>query len=186
VDELAAAVPAALERDPAVRSARLVGSRANGTARPLSDWDFAVDGNYAAVAERLPELVAPLEPLGALWDPLGTVRTYMLMLPSGEKVDLIFDEPQEESPPWTVRPETRPRIDHHFWDWSLWLAGKQAAAKKDLVVSELERMHRHLLEPLGVSQHPETLDEAIDAYLAVRGEPSEIERAVLPRLRDGA
>lgn len=186
MDQLAAAVRAALERDPAVGTVRLVGSRATGTARPLSDWDFAVDGDYATVAERLPELVEPLEPLGALWDPLGTVRTYMLMLPGGQKVDLIFDEPQEESPPWTVRPENRPLVDHHFWDWTLWLAGKQAAGKVDLVVSELERMHRHLLGPLGVSEHPETLDEAIDAYLAVRDEPSDIERAVLPRLRGGA
>ena len=33
----------ALERHPAVRRVRLVGSRATGTATAASDWDFAVD-----------------------------------------------------------------------------------------------------------------------------------------------
>ena len=183
-DDTVAAVRAALERDPAVRRVELVGSRAENRGNPLSDWDFGVEVfDFAAVAERLPELVEPLDPLAAQWDPLGTVWTYMLMLPGGVKIDLIFDELQEESPPWTVAAETRPLIDHHFWDWTLWLAGKQAAGKTELVAMELQRMHRHLLEPLGVDVVPSTLDEAIDSYLGVRETPSRLERDVLRRLR---
>jgi hypothetical protein len=183
-DDTVAAVRAALERDPAVRRVRLVGSRAGNRGNPLSDWDFGVEvSDFAAVAERLPELVGPLDPLAAQWDPLGRVRTYMLMLRGGMKIDLIFGELQEESPPWTVTAETRPLIDHHFWDWTLWLAGKQAAGKAELVASELQRMHRHLLEPLDVEVVPATVDEAISSYLGVRETPSAVEQDVLPRLR---
>jgi Nucleotidyltransferase domain len=186
--DLVAAVRSALLRDRQIRAVELVGSRAAGTAQPRSDWDFAVAyEDFEPVAERLPSLVQPLEPLAAQWDPLGTVRTYMLMLKGPVKVDLIFDVPQEESPPWVVSPATRPLIDGHFWDWTLWLAAKEAAGNTELVQEELPRLHRHLLEPLGVSAEPRSLDEAIADYLAVREEPSALEREVLPALaRRGA
>lgn len=186
--DLVAAVRTALLRDRQIRAVELVGSRAAGTARPLSDWDFAVEcEDFESVAERLPRLVRPLEPLAAQWDPLGRVRTYMLMLTGPVKVDLIFDVPQDESPPWVVSPATRQLIDRHFWDWALWLAAKEAAGKTALVEGELRRLHRHLLEPLGVKAEPRSVDEAIAEYLAVRKEPSALEREVLPALeRRGA
>ena len=111
----------------------------------------------------------------------------MLMLTGPVKVDLIFDVPQDESPPWVVSPATRQLIDRHFWDWALWLAAKEAAGKTALVEGELRRLHRHLLEPLGVKAEPRSVDEAIAEYLAVRKEPSALEREVLPALeRRGA
>ena len=183
--DLVAAVRAALLADPAITAVNLVGSRAAGRAQPLSDWDFAVSvEDFGVVAERLPALVERLEPVAVQWDPLGTVRTFMLMLEGPVKVDLIFDVPQEEAPPWAPTEENRDLIDRHFWDWALWLAAKEAAGNTELVRSELERLHRHLLEPLGVGEAPRSLDEALTAYLAVRGEPSAIEREVLPAIRD--
>ena len=182
--DLVSAVRSALLVDPRVSAVEFVGSRANGTAQPLSDWDFAVEcRNFEALADDLPALVQPLEPLAAQWDPLGTVRTFMLMLGGPAKVDLIFDVPQEEGPPWVATEETRPKIDDHFWDWILWLAAKDAAGKTALVGTELERMHHYLLEPLGVETPPASVDDALDAYLAVRSEPSDLERAVLPAVR---
>ena len=182
--DLVSAVRSALLADQRVSAVEFVGSRANGTAERLSDWDFAVDcSDFEALAHDLPALVEPLEPLSMQWDPLGTVRTFMLMLEGPMKVDLIFDVPQEEGPPWVATAENRPAIDDHFWDWILWLAAKDAAGKAELVQSELERMHRHLLGPLGVERRPASVDEALDAYLAVRREPSALERAVLPAVR---
>jgi predicted nucleotidyltransferase len=191
-----AAVKAALEADAGITSVRLVGSRADGTAGELSDWDFAVaTDDFAALAPRMRELVEPLAPLAALWDPLGTVRCYMLILRGPLKVDLIFDEPQEESPPWSVDRGTLPLIDDHFWDWTLWLVPKRAAGKADLVAAELEKMHRHLLGPLGVDAPPRSIDEAVAAYLPARDAAAArlgaqvdraLEREVLPVLRRGA
>jgi hypothetical protein len=191
-----AAVAAALQSDPDVRSVRLVGSRAAGTAGELSDWDFAVEtDDFAALAPRMRELVEPLAPLVAQWDPLGTSRCYMLILRGPVKVDLIFDEPQEESPPWSVDRRSLPLIDDHFWDWTLWLVPKDAAGKADLVAHELEKMHRHLLGPLGVDDPPRSLEEAVAAYLAARDAAAarlgtdvsrSLQREVLPVLRRAA
>jgi hypothetical protein len=181
--DLVAAVRSALLRDPDIHAVEVVGSRANGSAQPLSDWDFAVEcEDFDAVADRMPALVQPLEPIAAQWDPLGTVRTYMLMLSGPVKVDLIFDVSQEESLPWVASEATRPLIDRHFWDWILWLSAKEAAGKAELVEGELQRLHRHLLEPLGVEEEPSTVDDAVAAYLRVREEPSALEREVLPAL----
>ena len=156
---------------PLVRSIEFVGSRAEGRATPLSDWDFAVEADdFGALARQLPCVVEPLAPLAQQWDPLSTTDTcYMLMLPGAVKVDLIFDRPHEPEPPWTVSDETLPRIDHHFWDWTLWLGGKQAAGRHELVATELRKLHRHLLAPLGVVQPPTSLPEAIAQYRRVIG-----------------
>jgi hypothetical protein len=193
---LEAAVQAALEADPDITSVRLVGSRATGSAGELSDWDFAVEtDDFAALAPRMRELVEPLEPLAAQWDPLGSVRCYMLILRGPVKVDLIFDQRQVESSPWSVDRRTLPLIDDHFWDWTLWLAPKHAAGKTELVNDELQKMHRHLLGPLGVDAPPRSIEDAVAAYLPARGAAAarlgirlsrSVEREVLPVLRDGA
>ena len=165
---LATRVEAAIGRGPAVKSVKLVGSRARGTAVQLSDWDFAVEApDFDAAAAALPELVSPLEPLAQQWDPLSEQdRCYMLLLRGPTKVDLIFDLPHEPAAPWTVAPETLAAIDHHFWDWLLWLGAKQLGGRNELVRDELHKMSRHLLAPMGVEAVPESLAGAVSAYRA--------------------
>lgn len=111
---------------PEIRSVRLVGSRAEGRARPTSDWDFAVETiDFPRAAAALTELVAPLEPLVAHWDRLSDSACFMLILAGPTKVDLIFpDQPHVREPPW--RPSRSNLVDvyRHFWDWMLWLSGK--------------------------------------------------------------
>lgn len=166
---LASTLPPLLTAHPAVRAVTFVGSRATNTATPVSDWDFAVDtDDIDALAPDLPRVLAPLHPLAQQWDPLGRHRTYMLMLPGAVKVDLIFTAPNIEQPPWTVAQDTLPRIDHHFWDWTIWLAAKDLTGKTELVAAELAKMHRHLLGPLGITTPSRSVPAAIAAYLTAR------------------
>ncbi len=164
------AVRAALEPSPLVRSVRLVGSRSRGVESPLSDWDFLVDtDDFDALAPTLPELVAPLEPLGQLWDPLSEEGTYyMLILRGPVKVDLAFDRPPVLPPPWVARAETLPQIDAHFWDWTLWLASKREKGHDELVRAMLPQMFRYLLSGLGVEEVPQSLENAVELYVAAR------------------
>ncbi len=61
------AIGAVVMADPRVQSVELAGSRAAGTATELSDWDYRISpADPAAVAERLPALVAELRPLAQL------------------------------------------------------------------------------------------------------------------------
>jgi hypothetical protein len=169
VDDLESRVGEVLRADPRVRSVRLTGSRARGTATPYSDWDFLVDvTDFPAVAADLPELVRPLAPLVQLWDPLSRHWVYALMLPGPVKLDLVFDVPHEPAPPWRPGPDTLPAIDAHFWDWLLWLVGKRHRGEQRLVHDELRKLYRHLLQPLGVGIEPVTLDDAATAYLRAR------------------
>lgn len=159
-----------LEAHPAVKSVQLVGSRQQGTAVELSDWDFEVaTDDFATVSDELPTLVEPLHPLAQQWDRLGEYPTYLLMLPDAVKVDLLFpDQPFEEQPPWDARPDTLQAIDDHFWDWLLWIAAKDSAGKAGVVRAELAKMHTHLLGPLGAKNTPGTIEEAVELYLAAR------------------
>jgi len=148
---------------------RQAGSRAGGTPTELSDWDFEVQTNdFSAVAEALPELVAPLNPLAQQWDPLAQRRTYMLLLPGPAKVDLLFLERQAPGAAWSVDASTLAAIDHHFWDWILWLGSNQLRDQTELVDAELSRMATHLLSPIGAGRSPSGIDDAIDLYRAVR------------------
>jgi len=62
--DLGTRVPELLEQHPSVRRVALAGSRAGGTATPLSDWDFSVEtDDLAALSQALPELTGPLDPL---------------------------------------------------------------------------------------------------------------------------
>jgi predicted nucleotidyltransferase len=190
---LAERVVALVARHPAVRDIRLVGSRAKGGATDRSDWDFRVEAtDFAAVADDLPRLLASLEPLAQQWDPLGPEYCWMLILREPVKVDLIFpDEPHALAPPWQPGPETLEAIDAHFWDWMLWLRSKDAAEKEKLVGAELEKLHRHLLAPLGVEQAPSSITEAVAGYREARAGAErrygvavgrELEDAVAPAL----
>jgi len=190
--DLSARLIESIGRHPAADKVRLSGSRASGEAGPLSDWDFEVKtADFRSVAGALPELVAPLAPLAQQWDRLSDHACYMLMLPGEVKVDLIFEEPHMPQPPWVVNSETLRRIDDHFWDWTIWLAAKELAGKQRLVATELQKMHAHLLGPLGVGELPSSIDQAVAAYIPAlhRAEerlavlvPSVLQREVLDRL----
>ena len=179
-------------RHPLIQAVTLIGSRARGDAGPLSDWDFEVQtADFPSVTGALPGLVAPLEPLAQQWDRLSDHACYMLMLRGAVKVDLIFEKPHALEPPWVVSAETLPGIDEHFWDWTIWLASKDSAGKQSLVGTELQKMHEHLLGPLGVVSTPASVENAVAAYLpALRSAeerlgvrvPAALKREVLDRL----
>ena len=194
--DIAASIESLLLPHPAVRGVELVGSRADGSPTPLSDWDFiVVTDRFDDVARALPELVTPLDPLAQQWDRISDYPCYMLMLAGPVKVDLIFpDEPFESLPPWTVSAETLDGIDQHFWDWILWLASKREKGQDELVGRELAKMRDHLLGPLGVDRAPSSIEAAVEAYRAARDElerefglevSRRRERAVLPVLPTG-
>ena len=172
MDDILSSVEAALLAHPHVRGVELVGSRATGSASPLSDWDFVVvTDHFDAVARALPAMVAELEPIAQQWDRISAYPCYMLMLAGPVKVDLIFpDEPYESLPPWSVSAETLDGIDQHFWDWILWLASKEEKREDELVGRELIKMRDHLLGPLGVDRAPSSIEAAVDAYRAARDE----------------
>jgi hypothetical protein len=50
----------------------------------------------------------------------------------------------------------------------LWLRGKAARDKDELVATELQKLFVHLLRPLGVAPSPETIAEAVALYRAAR------------------
>lgn len=169
--DVVARVTRALQRHPAISAVRLVGSRQRGDAHELSDWDFEVDTvDFAAVADDLPALVSPLRPLAQQWDPLSRQATYMLVLRGAVKIDLLFDRPHEPEPPWKVSAETLQAIDSHFWDWILWIAGKNRAGKRRVVHDEFAKMSSHLLQPMGIERVPDAIETAIALYTSARRE----------------
>jgi hypothetical protein len=185
--DLGTRVPELLRRHRSVRRVELVGSRARGTPTALSDWDFGVEtDDLAALKPALPGLVAPLEPLAEQWDPLGEPPAYMLVVRGPAKIDLIFfHETVPQRPPWRVGPDTLAALDAHFWDWILWLAAKRAGGRDELVRGELKKMQGFLLGPLGVDAAPETIAEAVGAYLSASGEAERRFGMEVPRaLRD--
>jgi hypothetical protein len=155
---------------PAVREIELVGSRAEGRATDWSDWDFRVEAaDFGALAEALPRLLEPLEPLVQQWDRLSREWCWMLILDGPVKVDLIFpNEPHVTEPPWEPSAENLGAIDDHFWDWMLWLNGKEAAGKQEVVAAELEKCREFLLGPLGVERAPSSIAEAVAVYRRAR------------------
>jgi hypothetical protein len=189
VDQIVAWV----ERGPAIRGIRLVGSRADESATEFSDWDFRVEANdFAAAAEALPYLLAPLQPLAQQWDRLSPKWCWMLIVRGPSKVDLIFtDERHTSEPPWQPDPGNLEAIDAHFWDWMLWLRSKKARGKSELVASELVKLFDHLLRPWGVKRPSSSIVDAIANYRHARGHAEQqfgivvgrdLEAAVTPAL----
>jgi hypothetical protein len=170
--DIAASIESVLLPHPAIRGVELVGSRADGSPTPLSDWDFVVvTDRFDDVARALPELVTTLDPLAQQWDRISDYPCYMLMLTGPVKVDLIFPgEPYESLPPWTVTPDTLDGIDQHFWDWILWLASKREKGQDELVGRELVKMRDHLLRPMGVDRVPGSIEAAVERYRSARDE----------------
>ena len=138
----------------------------------MSDWDFEVDtADFEAVARDLPAVVSPLRPLAQQWDRLSRHQTYMLILRGPIKIDLLFlDRPNEQKPPWEVSAATLQGVDHHFWDWILWLASKHSAGKHGLVEQEFAKMSTHLLRPMEVDQVPDAVEAAVALYTSARRE----------------
>jgi predicted nucleotidyltransferase len=191
--DVSRAVREALSVHPAVRSVRLIGSRAKGRAHEISDWDFAVETDaFDAVARELPDLVEPLRPLAAQWDPYGWNACYMLMLAGPVKVDLLFvDEPREWAGPWEPSAETLEALDRHFWDWILWLEQKRRGGRTAVLEKGLVQMYELLLGPMGVQGAPRSVADAVVSYVDARGTlesrfgvtvPRELEQEVRPVL----
>ena len=194
--DLAEQVVGLVRPHPAVREIHLAGSRADGRATEWSDWDFLVTAHdFAALGDALPRLLAPLDPLVQQWDRLSPQWCWMLILHGPRKVDLIFpDEPHELEPPWEPTAENLHGIDDHFWDWMLWLKGKEAAGKDDVVATELEKLSKHILQPLGTTGRPRSIHDSIALYRAARADaerrfdrdvPRDVEAAVAPALERG-
>jgi predicted nucleotidyltransferase len=187
-------VVAAVSPHPAVERIELVGSRADGRATRWSDWDFGVRArDFPAIAQALPEVLAPLEPLVEQWDRLSEHQCWMLILRGPVKVDLIFsEEPHEKAPPWEPGPDTLGGIDDHFWDWMLWLRSKEASGKEEVVEAELQKLFGHVLAPLGAEAPPSSISDAVESYRAGRDRAERqfgvvvsraVEQAVAPSLR---
>jgi hypothetical protein len=168
--DIAASIASVLLPHPGIRAVELVGSRADGSPTPLSDWDFiVVTDRFGDVARALPELVTPLDPLAQQWDRISDYPCYMLLLEGPVKVDLIFpEEPYESLPPWTVSADTLDGIDQHLWDWILWLASKREKRQDELVGRELVKMRDHLLGPLGIDRVPASIETAVERYRSAR------------------
>jgi hypothetical protein len=176
-----------------VRRIKLAGSRADGRATAWSDWDFVVEADdFDAVARDLPGLLAPLDPVVQQWDRLSREWCWMLILRGPVKVDLIFpEEPHAAEPPWKPDADNLGAIDDHLWDWMLWLRGKEAAGKREVVARELEKLFGHLLRPLGGDRVPSSVAEAVSSYRRARDMAErrfsravrrEVEAAVVPAL----
>jgi hypothetical protein len=125
--------------------------------------------DFARAADALPNLLAPLEPLVQQWDRLSDEQCWMLILRGPTKVDLIFpEEPHEHEPPWEPIADNLEALDAHFWDWMLWLRGKEVSGKQELVAKELQKLFDHLLRPLSVERVPSSIAEAIALYRDAR------------------
>ena len=170
MDDLVARASRLVAAHPAVTGVAFAGSRSRGTHTELSDWDFAVETqDFAAVAADMPLLVAPLEPLGEQWEPMGHFPCYQVLMRGPTKVEYLFlDETQKPMPPVRPGPETLGAIDTHFWDWTWWLISKDAAGRDDLVAEHLRQLHEHLLRPLGITEAPADIDAAIAAFVTRR------------------
>ncbi|HJP66487.1 MAG TPA: nucleotidyltransferase domain-containing protein [Actinomycetota bacterium] len=195
--DVADRVIAAVAPHPAVRELRLVGSRAEGRATALSDWDFEVQtSDFGSIADALPGLCAPLQPLAQQWDRLSAWYCWMLMLRGPTKVDLIFpDQAHTDEPPWRPASDNLDAIDAHFWDWMLWLKSKEVAEKMDVVGVHLQKAFDHLLAPLGAERPPSSIPDAVGVYRRARGHVEErfgrrvsraLETEVVPALIDGS
>jgi hypothetical protein len=168
--DVLARVSQLLDPRPEVARVELIGSRCRNEATPLSDWDLLIHTTDApALARELPALVRPLEPLAAQWDRLADHDVYMLVLPGAVKIDLFpGHQPHALDPPWEPAPENLAAIDAHFWDWMLWLGSKDLHGRRELVQNELDKLHHHLLGPLGMTTRPQTIDEAVSQYCRAR------------------
>jgi hypothetical protein len=177
---------------PAVKSVEFAGSRSRGTHEQLSDWDFAVEtSDFDALARDLPALVAPLDPLGQQWEPMGHFPVYQVFLRGPTKIEYLFlDRTQDPLPPQEPSSETLPAINTHFWDWIWWLATKASIGRSDLVAEHMPQLYTQLLRPMGISAVPESIESAVEVFVARRNALEEelgisVDRALESEVRLG-
>ena len=161
-------IPGMLIKHPLVKSVGLTGSHSRNEATEWSDWDFLIEvSDFDSFIPSLPALFQDLRPLSWLWDPLSRHRIFMMILKGPLKIDIIFDLPHEAELPWLVNKDSIIDIDRHFWDWIWWIAGKKIRGKEDLVKNELEKMYQFILLPLGGSECPVAVEDAVKEYLTL-------------------
>jgi predicted nucleotidyltransferase len=81
VDDVVTVAIGLIAGHPAVKSVEFAGSRSRGPHEQLSDWDFAVEtSDFEALAQDLPALVAPPDPLDQQWEPMGHFPVYQVFL----------------------------------------------------------------------------------------------------------
>jgi hypothetical protein len=170
VDDLVTVAIGLIAGHSAVTSVKFAGSRSRGTHEQLSDWDFAVEtSDFEALAQDLPALVAPLNPLGQQWEPMGHFPVYQVFLRGPTKIEYLFlDRSQNPLPPLEPSRDTLPAINTHFWDWIWWLTTKASIGRSDLVAEHLPQLYTQLLQPMGISAVPATIESAIGAFVARR------------------
>jgi hypothetical protein len=177
---------------PAVKSVEFAGSRSRGTHEELSDWDFAVEtSDFDALARDLPALVAPLDPLGQQWEPMGHFPVYQVFLRGPTKIEYLFlGRSQDPLPPLEPSRETLPAINTHFWDWIWWLATKASIGRSDLVAEHMPQLYTQLLRPMGISAVPVSIESAVEVFVARRNALEEdfgisVDRALESEVRLG-
>jgi hypothetical protein len=192
VDDWVAVATGLLAGHPAVKSVKFAGSRSRGTHEQLSDWDFAVEtSDFDGLARDLPALVAPLDPLGQQWEPMGHFPVYQVLLRGPTKIEYLFlEHSQDPMPPLEPSRDTLPAINTHFWDWIWWLTTKASIGRSDLVAEHLPQLHTRLLRPMGISAVPTSIESAIEAFVARRNALEEefgvsVDRALESEVRHG-
>jgi hypothetical protein len=170
VDELVTVATGLLAGHPAVKKVEFAGSRSRATNDELSDWDFAVEtSDFDALARDMPALVAPLQPLGQQWEPIGHFPVYQVLLRGPTKIEYLFlDHSQDPMPPMEPGRETLAAINNHFWDWIWWLATKASVGRSDLVAEHMPQLHAQLMRPMGIRAMPASIEAAIEAFVARR------------------
>lgn len=129
----------------------------------------------------IPDLVAPLRPLAAFWEPLSEQAGYMMVMSGPVKIDLFpLGGTRILQPPWEVRADNFVSIDGHFWDWLLWLGSKSLRRETNLLAEQLNKMHWFLLGPLGVKEVPRSLGDAAALYIIARSRLSHELRTAVP------
>jgi hypothetical protein len=167
--DLSTQVITMLREHPSVRGVVLSGSRQRDEQTLLSDWDFEVEvDDLDHFVHDLPRLVRRLNPLGQQWDRLSPIWCYQFLLPGPAKVDILVDRPHAQESPWEPNADNLKELDHHFWDWILWLGGKELRGREKFVIDELRKMSEHLLRPLAVEEVPTDIKAAVRAYRAAR------------------
>jgi hypothetical protein len=192
VDHWVAVATGLLAGHPAVKSVEFAGSRSRGTHEQLSDWDFAVEtSDFEALARDLPALVAPLDPLGQQWEPMGHFPVYQVLLRGPTKIEYLFlEQSQDPMPPPEPSRDTLPAINTHFWDWIWWLTTKASIGRSDLVAEHMPQLHTQLIRPMGISAVPASIDSAIEVFVARRNALEEefgvsVDRALENEVRHG-
>ena len=192
MEDLVARASRLVAAHPAVTGVEFAGSRSRGTHEELSDWDFAVEtSDFDAVARDMPNLVAPLEPLGQQWEPLGHFPAYQVLMRGPTKVEYLFlNETQSAMPSMRPSPDTLAAINTHFWDWIWWLSTKASIGRSDIVAEHLAQLYTQLLRPMGISAVPATIESAIEAFVARRNALEQefgvsVDRALESEVRQG-